>query len=154
MRFFYGDKNILRALEEAEFWKHQESEHTDVILKIVLDLESEYVSKLKEYKEIFDSTYGRIVLLMETAVNCHNVLSPEIYQDMINLINLSVKQSLVFVSFLGMLLRDSKAVKNNAAAVEVINHIRRESEYFIGLVTAFLTPSCNQQNNFIKDTRV
>lgn len=53
MRFFYGDKNILRALEEAQFWKHQESEHTDVIMEVVPDLEDEYVTKLEEYKEIF-----------------------------------------------------------------------------------------------------
>ena len=153
MRFFYGEKNILRALEEAEFWKHQESEHTDVIQEVVPDLEEEYVSKLEEYKEIFNSTHGRIVQLMETAVNCQNILSPEIYQDMINLINLSIRQSEVFVEFLGMLLRDSDSVKNNPTAGVVINHIRRESEYFIGIVTAFLTASCNQQNGFMRDMR-
>ena len=52
MRYFYGDKNILRALEEAEFWKHQESEHTDVIQEISPDLESEYVERLEKYKQI------------------------------------------------------------------------------------------------------
>ncbi len=113
MRFFYGDKNILRALEEAEFWKHQESEHTDVIQEVTPDLEEEYVSRLEEYKEIFDSTHARIVQLIETAVNCQNMLSPEIYQEIINIINLAVAQSKVFVNFLGMLLRESDAVKNN-----------------------------------------
>ncbi|MDD4781071.1 MAG: DUF2935 domain-containing protein [Tissierellia bacterium] len=147
MRFFYGEKNILRALEEAEFWKHQESEHTNVIQEIVPDLEEEYVNKLEEYKEIFDSTHARIVQYMELGVNCHNILSSEIYQDIINIINLAVRQSQVFVGFLGTLLRDSTAVKNNPAAVVVINHIRRESEYFIGIVTAFLTASCNVPNN-------
>ena len=153
MRFFYGEKNILRALEEAEFWKRQESEHTEVIQEIVPDLEEKYVSKLEEYKEIFDSTQGRIVQLMETAVNCHNILSPEIYQDMIDIINLAIKQSQVFVEFLSLLLRESEAVKNNPSAVTVINHIRRESEYFIGIVTAFLTASCSQQNGFMRDIR-
>ena len=70
-----------------------------------------------------------------------------------NIINLSVRQSQVFVDFLGMLLRDSDAVKNNPSAVVVINHIRRESEYFIGIVTAFLTASCNQQNGFMRDLK-
>ncbi len=153
MRFFYGDKNILRALEEAEFWKHQESEHTDVIQEVTPDLEEEYVSRLEEYKEIFDSTHARIVQLIETAVNCQNMLSPEIYQEIINIINLAVAQSKVFVNFLGMLLRESDAVKNNPAAVVVINHIRRESEYFIGIVTAFMNYSCNQQNGFTKEMK-
>lgn len=151
MRFFYGEKNILRALEEAEFWKHQESEHTDVIQEVVPDLEEEYVSRLEEYKEIFDSTHGRIVQLMETAVNCHDMLSPEIHQNIISLVNLAVRQSQVFIEFLSLLLRDSEAVKNNPAAIVVLNHIRRESEYFIGVVTAFLSVSCNQQNGFMGD---
>lgn len=153
MRFFYGDKNILRALEEAEFWKHQESEHTDVIQEIVPDLEETYVSRLEEYKEIFDSTNGRIIQYMEAAVNCQNVLSPDIYQDIINIINLAIAQSKVFIDFLGILLRESEAVKNNPTAIVVINHIRRESEYFVGIVTAFMNESCNMQNGFSRDMR-
>ena len=39
MRFYYGDKTPLRVLDEIEFWKQQESEHTVVILQIVDDLE-------------------------------------------------------------------------------------------------------------------
>ena len=31
---------------------------------------------------------------------------------------------------------ESEAVKNNDIAIVAINHIRRESEYFIGIVTA------------------
>ena len=151
MRFFYGDKNILRALEEAEFWKQQEGEHTDVIMEVVPDLEDEYVDKLEEYKEIFNSTRARIVQYMEAAVNCQYNLSPEVYQNIVNIINLSIRQSQVFADFLGMLLRDSEAVKNNPSAVTVINHIRREAEYFIGIVTAFLSSSCTQQNGNYND---
>ena len=151
MRFFYGEKNILRALEEAAFWKNQEAEHTDVIMEIVPDLEDEYVERLEEYKEIFNSTEARIVQYMEAAVNCLNNLSPEMHQNIVDIINLSLKQSQVFVDFLGMLLRESDAVKNNPAAGVVVNHIRRESEYFIGVVTAFLSSSCNQPSNFRKD---
>ena len=110
MRFFYGDKNILRALEEAQFWKHQESEHTDVIMEVAPDLEDEYVTRLEEYKEIFNATEARIVQYMETAVNCHNIMSPEMNQDIVNIINLAIRQSQVFVDFLGVLLRDSEAV--------------------------------------------
>ena len=153
MRFFYGDKNILRALEEAQFWKHQESEHTDVIMEVAPDLDDEYVTRLEEYKEIFNATEARIVQYMETAVNCHNIMSPEMTQDIVNIINLAIRQSQVFVDFLGVLLRDSEAVKNNPAAVVVINHIRRESEYFIGIVTAFLSASCTQQNGMYNDMR-
>jgi hypothetical protein len=153
MRFFYGDKNILRALEEADFWKQQESEHTEVIQEVVPDLEDEYINRLDEYKEIFDSTRSRIVRLMETAVKCQNIFSPEIYQEIVSLIDLAMRQSQVFVDFLGMLLRESDAVENNPAGVVVVNHIRRESEYFLGIVTAFLSESCNQQFGYMRDMR-
>src|SRR5690554_7858359 len=120
MRFFYGEKNILRALEEAAFWKNQEAEHTDVIIEIVPDLEDEFVERLEEYKEVFNSTEARIVQYMEAAVNCMNNLSPEMYQNIMNVINMSIRQSQVFVDFLGMLLRDSDAVNNNPVAQVVI----------------------------------
>lgn len=151
MRFFYGERNILRALEEADFWKKQESEHVDVILEIVPDLEEEYIQKLEEYQEIFNSTHGRIVQLVETAVNCHNILSPELQRDIINIINLAVRQSQVFIDFIGLLLRDSKAVTNNPTAIIVLNHIRRESEYFVGIVTAFLNSSCANNGRYYND---
>ena len=153
MRFFYGENNILRALEEAEFWKHQESEHTDVIMEVVPDLEDEYVQKLEEYKEIFNSTRARIEQYMESAVNCHNTLSPEMQQNIINIINLAIRQSQVFIDFLSMLLRDSQAVLNNPTAVVVLNHIRRESEYFVGIVTAFLSSSCTGNGRYYNDMR-
>jgi hypothetical protein len=35
-------------------------------------------------------------------------------------------------------LRESSAVKNNLAAIVVINHIIRESEYHIGIAKAYL----------------
>lgn len=80
--------------------------------------------------------------ILETAVNCNNTLSTEINHDILEIINLSLRQSQVFIEFLGILLKESNAVKSIPAAGVVINHIRRESEYFIGVVTAFLTASC------------
>lgn len=141
--FFYGDKNILRALDEAKFWKHQESEHTDVILEIVPDLELEYVEKLEDYKNIFDSTHGRLVQYAEAAGNCQNILAGSMCSEIVQVIDLALRQSKVFVDFLSMMLRESEAVKNNPAAAAVANHIRRESEYFIGIVTAFLNEGCS-----------
>jgi hypothetical protein len=31
MQFYYGDRNLLRVLDEIEFWKRQEAGHTVVI---------------------------------------------------------------------------------------------------------------------------
>jgi len=51
MQFCYGDKNHIRILEEAEFWKRQEAEHTVVIRKIVQDLEEKFTEKLMNTKD-------------------------------------------------------------------------------------------------------
>lgn len=35
MQFYYGNQMPLRVLDECEFWKHQEEEHTVVIRELV-----------------------------------------------------------------------------------------------------------------------
>lgn len=147
MRFIYGDNNAMRALDEVEFWKHQEGEHTDVIQEISPDLEEEYISKLNEYKEIFNSTEARITQYIETLVNYNGALTSEIIQYIMQLIDISTRQSQVFVNFIGDMLKNSEAIKNNPMAVVVANHIRRESEYFIGLITAFLSEDSMAEHN-------
>ena len=146
MRFNYGNNNAIRALEEAEFWKHQESEHTDVIQEIAPDLEEEYVNKLVEYKEIFNSTEARIIQYIETIINCKGEISPGMNQYVMQLIDVAIRQSQVFIDFLTKMLSESKAVTNNPIAVIVVNHIRRESEYFIGIVSAFMNSNCISDN--------
>lgn len=148
MRFNYGEMNVLRALEEAEFWKHQEGEHTQVIQEVVPDLEDEYVDKLMEYKEIFDSTEARLVQYIETIVNLNNTIMPSMNQEIMKIINLTIMQSQVFVDFLGRVIKESTAVSNNPIANVVIHHIRRESEYYIGIVKAFLDLYKEQNNGY------
>lgn len=46
MQFYYGQQMPLRILDEAEFWKHQEEEHTVVISELVPDLEQPFVDAL------------------------------------------------------------------------------------------------------------
>lgn len=138
MRFCYGDKNTLRVLEEAEFWKRQEGEHTQVILEVATGLEENYVNQLKEFQEIFNSTEAIVLQYIEMLINSKNVITPIMHHEIMQLINLTIQQSKSFVDFLGNMIRDSAAVKNNPIAIVVINHIRRESEYYIGIAKAFL----------------
>ncbi len=146
MRFNYGEMNSLRALEESEFWKNQEAEHTIVIQEVVPDLEEDYVEKLIEYKGVFDSTIARIVQYIETIINLEDSISPEINEEIMQIIKIAIMQSQVFVDFLNTMLKESTAVGNNPIANVVINHIRRESDYYIGVVKAFLD-SFNYKNN-------
>lgn len=138
MQYFYGSENILRALDEAEFWKHQEKEHTVVIRKIVPNLESKYVNALEEWELAFSNTHSQIVKFIESVIRSNQVISPFIIGQIINIINSAGYQSQQFVDFLTTMKSESDAVRNNMVAKTVIDHIIRESEYFIGISQAVL----------------
>ncbi|NLE25522.1 MAG: DUF2935 domain-containing protein [Clostridiaceae bacterium] len=50
----------------------------------------------------------------------------------------ALEQSQQFIQLLDQILAESNAVRSNPMASVVINHIRRESEYFIGIAQAVL----------------
>ncbi|MGI6704432.1 MAG: DUF2935 domain-containing protein [Clostridia bacterium] len=138
MRFYYGDKTPLRVLDEIEFWKQQESEHTVVIRQIVDDLEREFMQQLREWELAFSQAEGNAVRYIEAVIRSKGAISPELCERIKQFAVFARNQSLGFVAFLDRLVAESDAVKNNEIAVVVINHIRRESEYLIGIVTAAL----------------
>uniref|UniRef100_C5D569 DUF2935 domain-containing protein n=1 Tax=Geobacillus sp. (strain WCH70) TaxID=471223 RepID=C5D569_GEOSW len=61
MQFYYGQQMPLRILDEAEFWKHQEEEHTVVIRELVTNLETAYVEALKKWEEALSATHQQVV---------------------------------------------------------------------------------------------
>lgn len=134
MRLFYGEKNFLRALDETEFWKHQEAEHTSVIRQIVPNLEMEYVNLLENWEQAFSQAQAQAVRFIETIIRGGNYISPELKQDILQFLAFALSQSQNWVNFLNLLVSNSQAVKTNPTAIVVINHIRRESEYFIGIL--------------------
>lgn len=139
MRWCYGELNHLRILEEAEFWKRQEAEHTVVIRQIVPNLEASYREQLVQWQKAFEETENTIVAFMERLVRAHVPVSPVLAGQIARLIGLTVQQSGDFVSFLHTLRQESAAVAENPVAVVVINHIARESEYYRGIAQAYLS---------------
>lgn len=133
MQYYYGDKNILRALDEAEFWKHQEIEHTTVIQLVTPGLESEYVQGLKGFETEFTRKHAEIVQYIESVTRSNGNFSNELYSKMIQVIQTSIQLSMQFIEYLNMMLGRSSAVEANTSSQTVINHIIRESQYFIGI---------------------
>ncbi len=133
MLYYYGDKNILRALDEAEFWKRQEEEHTEVVQAVTPDLEQSYVQVLQQFGQEFAKTYGELVKYVESVVRSRGMFNNEIKADICNLINESLYQSQQFVEFLQDMLMQSQAVRQNPTSQAVIKHVIRESQYFIGI---------------------
>ncbi len=138
MQFYYGDKMPLRILDEGEFWKMQEAEHTVVIRELVPDLEPEFVNELREWEQAFSQTHAMFVRYIETVIRSGHYPNPAIFQEIMNLVHFSLRQSRKFVSFLNRLAEESNAIKGNQTAIVVLNHIRRESEYFIGISKALI----------------
>ena len=138
MQYYYGDKTPLRVLDEIDFWKHQESEHTSVIRQVVPNLENTWVEQLKNWELAFAEAQGIAVRYIEAVNRANGAVSPAILESIKQLTVFSMNQSISWIAFLHQMNSESKAVRGNDAAVAVINHIRRESEYFIGILTTSL----------------
>ncbi|NGP45573.1 DUF2935 domain-containing protein [Bacillaceae bacterium SIJ1] len=141
MQYYYGNQMPLRVLDEAEFWKHQEEEHTVVIRELVTDLEEPYVEALEEWEKAFAKTHQRTVRFIETVNRSKGQVSPALYQDIMQLISFCLKQSEQFIRFCRQLLEQSEPIRINPTAKVVMNHIIAESEYFIGVAQTILYAS-------------
>nr|WP_272495850.1 DUF2935 domain-containing protein [Bacillus pinisoli] len=128
----------LRILDEAEFWKHQEEEHTVVIRELVKDLESEYVNALIEWEKVLANTHQTVVRWIETVIRSGQTLSPTLYQEVLKLVKYCLDESLHFIQFCQYIKNNSEPIKNNPTAKVVLDHIIRESEYFVGIAQTLL----------------
>jgi hypothetical protein len=138
MQFYYGDKMPLRVLDEIEFWKLQEAEHTVVIRELVDNLEEEFRILLKQWEISLSQTQARAIRYIETLNRSRRLSSPQFSHKIMRLIKYSLHQSREFITLVDQISAQSKAVSNNQTAVVVLNHIRRESEYFIGVAQTIL----------------
>lgn len=138
MQYYYGNQMPLRVLDEAEFWKLQEEEHTVVIRELVKDLEQEYVNALKEWEKAFAEAHHRVIRYIETVNRSNGQISQELYQDILQLTAFCLQQSQQFINFCRELMEKSKPISSNPTAKVVLNHIIVESEYFIGVAQTIL----------------
>lgn len=141
MQFCYGNKNILRVLDEAEFWKKQEQEHTIVIEQIAKGLEVEYLDKLSDFRHEFRKDEANVLRSIETLIRIEGCISYDFLFHLMEFIRRLIRQSGRFIYFLNDILKNSQIVKTDMVAQTVINHIIRESQYFIGVAQTILP--CN-----------
>lgn len=132
MRFYYGQQMPLRVLDEAEFWKMQEKEHTVVIREIVRDLEQEYVTALEQWELNLATTHQKVVSFIESIIRSSHI-DKQLHRRIMQLISYALDESVRFINFLRQMKANSTAVRNCPVCQTVIDHIIRESEYFIGI---------------------
>ncbi|WP_130808038.1 DUF2935 domain-containing protein [Senegalia massiliensis] len=139
MQFCYGDKNHVRILEEAEFWKRQEAEHTVVIRELASNLEEEFQEKLKAEYESLSSIEATIAQYIERLARINYIITPELEDQIIDLIEFTLCQSENFVALLSNMMKESREINDNVVVSVVVSHIIRESQYYIGIAKAYLT---------------
>jgi len=133
MQFSYGELMPIRLLDEANFWKHQEHEHTVVIREMVPNLERKFAEELKQWEDALLKTHNQVIQLTESVIRSGNIVPPALIDQVQRLISFCLEQSGRWIRFLFEMLSLSQSVKKNPVAVTVIRHIIRESEYFIGI---------------------
>lgn len=138
MQFYYGPQMPLRILDEAEFWKHQEEEHTVVIRELVSGLETPFVEALFEWEKALSKTHQQIVAFIESIIRSNMYVPAQLYEDVRELVQFCLDESEKFIEMCRLIKNESDVVKNNMTAKVVLDHIIRESEYFIGISRAFL----------------
>lgn len=140
MQYYYDENNLLRALDEAEFWKHQEAEHTTVIILVTNNLEPKYFMELQEFGEDFSHMHSKVVNYIGKIILSKGNLEKELKSKIFELVTQCIEQSEIFVEFLEEMLQTSKAVKSSTSSQIVIHHIIRESQYFINIDQLMLYP--------------
>ena len=133
MQFYYGRQNILRALDEAEFWKHQEKDHAGLIPAVTPDLEPKYVQRLEQFEVELGDMNAEAVKYIASITRSKGMVSRELRLQMLNLVKRCVEQSKSFTEFMTEMLDNSHAVRSNQTSQTVIHHMIRESKYFIGI---------------------
>lgn len=137
----YGHLMPLRILEEIEFWKKQESEHTVVIRELLPHLEPEYRTLLEQWKLLFDRTEQEASRLIEICQHQPQKKAP----DLSALIEASVHQSKEFIRQLHVMMQQSAVIAGNDIAQTVLLHIIDESDYFLKVLDEHL-PSRKTQH--------
>lgn len=137
MQFYYGQQMPLRILDEAEFWKMQEQEHTVVIREILKELEPEYVKALQMWDQALSETHQQVLSYVETVIRIQHI-PPQLHRDVMQIVHYCLDQSMKFIQLIRQIKVHSAAARDNPVAGTVLDHIIRESEYFIGIARVIL----------------
>ena len=133
MQYYYGEKNLHRALDEAEFWKHQEREHTGLIPAVTPGLEPQYSQKLEQLGIELGAMNAQAVKYIASITRSKGMISREMKIQMLDFVRQCINQSQSFIALMTEMLENSQAVKSNQVSQTVIHHMIRESSYFIGI---------------------
>ncbi|KIL42233.1 hypothetical protein SD70_01410 [Gordoniibacillus kamchatkensis] len=132
----YGTLMPIRVLEEIRFWKMQEREHTLVIRALAPDLEAPFAALLSEWESVFEQSEMAAGRMLEAAVHGGLVVSQPQHAEVSRLLTVSAVQSEQFIRHLMRMEGESAPIRSRPVVKTVLEHIIRESEYFLGVLQA------------------
>ncbi len=136
MLFVYGTLMPIRVMELIRHWKLQEKEHAAVIVQAAPELERQYVQLLKSWEPIFSQTAHYTNQWLDESLPFPSRLPSHVEQSVEALVDAALEQSLTYVDQLRQITERTAAVSSSITKT-VISHSIRESNYYIGLMSAY-----------------
>ncbi|HTG70557.1 MAG TPA: Fe-Mn family superoxide dismutase [Candidatus Udaeobacter sp.] len=136
MLFVYGTLMPIRVMELIRHWKLQEKEHASVIVQAAPELERQYVQLLKSWEPIFSQTALYTNQWLDEWLPFPSRLPSHVEQSVEALVDAALEQSLTYVDQLRQITERTAAVSSSISKT-VISHSIRESNYYIGLMSAY-----------------
>jgi len=116
-------------LENVREWAH--CSYSEVLP----NLENEYLVALKQWEQALTATHQKVVSFIESVIRVQYVPA-QLQQQVIQLVAYCLDESMKFIEQCSQIKTYSSTTKDNPVAQ--IDHIIRESEYFIGIARVIL----------------
>lgn len=136
MLFVYGTLMPVRVIELIRHWKQQEQEHAAVILQSFPELDRQYVQLLQSWEPVFSQTAHYTNQWLEEWLPTRYRLPSYVEQTVEALVDAALEQSRTYVDQLSQLIERTASVSSPIAKTVIIHSIR-ESNYYIGLMSAY-----------------
>lgn len=136
MLFVYGTLMPVRVIELIRHWKLQEKEHAAVILQASPEMERQYVQLLQSWEPVFTHTAHYTNQWLEEWLPYPTRLPSYVEQTIEALVDTALEQSRTYVDQLSQLIERTASISSPITKT-VILHSIRESNYYIGLMSAY-----------------
>jgi hypothetical protein len=96
------------------------------------------VEALHEWEKALSKTHQQVVSFIESVIRSGYYVPVQLYRQVLQLVTFCLDERERFIEMCRQIKNDSEVVAKNRTAIVVIDHIIRESEYFIGIARALL----------------
>ncbi|WP_138755829.1 Fe-Mn family superoxide dismutase [Paenibacillus sinopodophylli] len=136
MLFVYGALMPVRVMELIRQWKLQEKEHAAVIRQASPEMEQQYAQLLQAWEPVFSQTAQYTHQRLDEWLPYPTRLPSYVDQTVDSLVQAALEQSRTYVDQLSQLIERTAAVASPISKT-IILHSIRESNYYIGLMSAY-----------------